>query len=326
MGAFGGLVDYPGSPRVPADMMPRRVPVPLSIAALLFAGAPLLAAAQPATEEPRAPLTAPKPKPRLLPDRALTEAVRRELHLKPDEELTAEGLRNLYFLRAKDAGITRLDGLEKAVNLALIDLGGNAVSNLGPLAPLATLQSLDLTGNEVAALDPLAGLTGLQYLKADGNRVTDLRPLGGLERLSALYLSGNRVTDLGPLEGLEKLTSLDLAGNDVTDVGPLADLAWLSTVTLSDNRITDVGPLAGLSDLRFLILTGNAIEDLSPLAAAAEKDAAGPRRFAPYLRLYLAGNPLSDAAAGQVERLKAAGVRVILNDPTDAADGGAGDE
>ena len=43
----------------------------------------------------------------------------------------------------------------------------------------------------------------------------------------------------------------------------------------------------------------------------AKADTEGTKRFAPYLRLYLAGNPLSDAArAVQVPVLKKYGVRV----------------
>ena len=83
--------------------------------------------------------------------------------------------------------------------------------------------------------------------------------------------------------------------------------------------MTDLAPLAGLTDLRFLILTGNSVTDLSPLIAAAEKDAAGPRRFAPYLRVYLAGNPAAGNAE-QVAALEAAGVRVFTEAPEKAGD------
>jgi hypothetical protein len=45
--------------------------------------------------------------------------------------------------------------------------------------------------------------------------------------------------------------------------------------------------------------------------AAAKADAEGAKRWAPYLRLYLAGNPLSDAAkTAQITALKGYGVRV----------------
>ena len=289
-------------------------------AATLFAGGAV------AQEPEAAPLVAPRPAERLLPDRALEAAVRDELHLEPDAKLKAEDLRKLYFLRAPDGAVRRLDGLGACVNLALIDLSGNAISDLAPLAPLANLQSLDLSGNAIESLAPLSELTGLQYLKLDGNRVADLGPLRGLERLSALYLPNNRVTELGPLEESDGLTSLDLAGNGVKEVGPLAGLSRLSAVTLSDNAITNVAPLAGLTDLRFLILKNNQVADLAPLVAAATADAAGPGRFAPYLRLYLAGNPLGEASEEQIAALEAAGVRVILEEPATDEPAGTGDE
>ncbi len=60
-----------------------------------------------------------------------------------------------------------------------------------------------------------------------------------------------------------------------------------------------------------LFLERNKITDLGPLVAACKVDAEGEKRFAPYLRLYLAGNPLSDAArTTQLEALKSIGVRV----------------
>jgi hypothetical protein len=44
---------------------------------------------------------------------------------------------------------------------------------------------------------------------------------------------------------------------------------------------------------------------------AAKADYEGPKRFAPYLRLYVSGNPLSDAGrTSQLATLRAYGVRV----------------
>jgi hypothetical protein len=67
-----------------------------------------------------------------------------------------------------------------------------------------------------------------------------------------------------------------------------------------------------MTDLKLLMMSKNKVMDLTPLVKAAEKDAAGPKRFAPYMRLYLGGNPLSDAAKkDQLAKLKKAGVRVF---------------
>ena len=61
-----------------------------------------------------------------------------------------------------------------------------------------------------------------------------------------------------------------------------------------------------------MLLERNKIADLKPLVAAAEKDAAGPKRFAPFLRIYITGNPLSaEARSMQLPALQKAGVRVF---------------
>ena len=308
-----------------------RPAAPLLSSVLLGAAAaiPVFSTPTTAPAADREPVVAPRPVERLFRDAALTAAVREELHLADDAELKPEDLRNVYFLRAPDAGVKRLDGLENCPNVALIDLSGNAIADVAPLAGLGALQSLDLAGNRIESLEPLAGLENLQYLKLDGNQVADLAPLAKLERLAALYLPDNLVTDLAPLSGLKSLTSLDAAGNGVTDAGPLAGCERLSAVTLSRNGLSDVAPLAKLTELRFLILRENEIADLAPLAAAATADAAGPRSFAPYLQLYLEGNPLSDAArGGQLDALRAAGVRAFLDESPDGdeSSNGSADE
>jgi len=58
------------------------------------------------------------------------------------------------------------------------------------------------------------------------------------------------------------------------------------------------------------MLEKNKITDLAPLVAWCKADAAGMKRFAPYLRLYLKGNALSDAGKKQLEELKKIGVKV----------------
>ena len=85
----------------------------------------------------------------------------------------------------------------------------------------------------------------------------------------------------------------------------------LSLLDLNDNQVEDLASLSGQTDLKILMLERNKITDLGPLVKAAQADAQGPKRFAPYLRLYIDGNPLSDAAkSDQLAEFKKAGVRV----------------
>ncbi len=105
-----------------------------------------------------------------------------------------------------------VDALEvlKAFNsLELLDICGNSIAHLGPLAGLEALTTLDCSRTQVVDLGPLAGLEALTTLTCSYTQVVDLGPLAGLEALTTLNCSGTQVVDLGPLAGLEALTTLN---------------------------------------------------------------------------------------------------------------------
>jgi Leucine-rich repeat (LRR) protein len=92
-------------------------------------------------------------------------------------------------------------------------------------------------------------------------------------------------------------------------------LKGIQSLDLSDNQIQDLTPLGLLQEVKILQLQRNRITDLAPLLKAAQKDVEGPKYFAPYLRLYLVGNPLSaDARMQQIPALTKLGVRVTTSD------------
>jgi internalin A len=247
------------------------------------------------------------------PDKNLETAVRATLFDKrdPNTELTDDDLRKVFILEAKGKQIRDLTGLEKCTNLALINLAQNEVADINPIKNLANLQSLDLSQNKLVDVAPLAGLKALQYVELSNNQITALPSLEALNKLSALYMADNKVADLAPLAKLTKLSSLDLAKNQVSNLAPLAEVKDLSLLKLSDNQIEDISAIGNFKRLSMLFLERNKIKDLSPLVASAKADAEGEKRFAPYLRLYLADNPLSDAAkTEQINALKGFGVRV----------------
>jgi uncharacterized protein (TIGR03067 family) len=256
------------------------------------------------------PSVAAKPSPPPFPDKNLEAAVRAVLH-EPNAELTEEKLNNVYILEGSGKSIRDLTGLEKCKNLALIRFTNNQIVNLGALKDLTNLQSLDLASNQISDITPLKGLTKLQYLELSHNQVAKLDSLIGISALTSLYLSHNQVTDIAPLAGLTKISSLSLDHNQVRDLSPLTKVTRITTLVLNDNQIEDIAPLAKQTELSMLILERNKIKDLASLVASCKADAEGQKRFAPYLRLYLAGNPLSDAAKSQqLPALKGFGVRL----------------
>jgi internalin A len=140
--------------------------------------------------------------------------------------------------------------------------------------------------------------------------------LASLEKLSALYIANNKITDAAPFAKLTRLSSLDLAGNRIGDLTPISELKGLSLLKLSENDLADLSKLQIGTDLKMLILMKNKLTDLGPLVTQMEADAKGPMRVAPFLRLYLEGNPLSDKAKGeQIPALKKLGVKVFLGEP-----------
>ncbi len=98
----------------------------------------------------------------VFPDSALQSAV--------EEAVAAVGsAEELVSLSAKERGIAELDGIEQLTQLEVLDLYGNEIRDLSPLAGLDSLQSVDLTGNEVTDVSALAGLDSLQSVDLTGN-------------------------------------------------------------------------------------------------------------------------------------------------------------
>lgn len=277
----------------------------------------LLVAAQKQADD-KQPLSTDKPAPLQIAlvegpafaDKELEAAVRAVLR-EPKVTLTEDKLKNVYVLEVDGKKIRTLAGLEKCNNLAQLKLSHNEISDLKPLKDLGNLQSLDLSNNKIVDVTPLGGLLKLQYLELSNNQIVKVDGLKTLTALSSLYLSGNKIEDIKPLAGLTRLSSLYLGHNQIQDISALAKVTRLMTLELQENQIADLKPLTKQTDLNLLLLEKNKVSDLSPLVDWAKADAEGQKRFAPFLRLYLAGNPLSEEAKSkQIEALKKYGVRI----------------
>jgi Leucine-rich repeat (LRR) protein len=243
------------------------------------------------------------------PDKNLEAAVRKFIFEKRDNDkpLVESELVNLSTIQGVGRGITNLSGLEKCENLASLDLSKNKISNLGPIKGLTKIQYLNMANNQIEDVSPLSGIMALQYIELSNNRVKDIRPLGSLTNMASLYLSQNQISDISPVLNMRKLASLYLDGNKIKSIQGLGTLGGLSSLSLKNNSIRDISPLVGLNGLYYLFLEGNRIGDLTPLVEMARKDTEGERRFAPYLNLYLKGNPVKRS---QVTKLESYGVRV----------------
>lgn len=249
---------------------------------------------------------------RLFPDPAMEAAVRSQVFAKrfTREPLTEVDVAQVSTVVAHGAGIRSLAGLEKCRSLAMLELPGNRIVDLGPLANLTRLQYLDLRTNAIVTLTPLASVAALQYLNLSWNRIEDVGPLQGLTNLTALHLSGNRLTDLGAVYGLSRLTSLYVDDNRLVSIEGIGRLKALTTLSLSGNRLSHLRPMESLESLQYLFLARNRVEDLADLLRWLEGDR--EHRFAPFLQIDLEGNPLgTEARRRQWNAMKTTGVRLL---------------
>ena len=152
-----------------------------------------------------------------IPDPNLKQAIRETLQLPEGTPITQQGLLQLKRLKATNIGITNLTGLEYAINLDDLDLGGNQIRDIRPLAGLTALSHLSLWNNQVEDISPLANLTNLISLTLTRNKVIDLTPLANLPNLQYLYIKRNLATDFS---SLQNLNLIEFEYDEICDVPP----------------------------------------------------------------------------------------------------------
>ena len=182
------------------------------------------------------------------------------LRVASDAPIVSLEMETLIRLKARNANISDLTGLEFATNLITLDLTGNSLSDISPVAGLANLTFLDLDGNALSNISAVAGLTNLTFLDIWGTPISDISPVADLTKLTTLGLGHNNISDISPVAGLTNLTGLYLPRNHITDLSSLSSLTNLKTLWLNHNSISDLSPLVantGLGDGDEVNVKGN---------------------------------------------------------------------
>ena len=167
-----------------------------------------------------------------IPDPNLRSAVETALGKVQGQLIAPAEMETLSRLKAPNANISDLTGLEHATNLTVLELGPERVANEWR------------NSNSVSDLSPVTGLTQLRRLHLPNNSITDISPVVSLTNLTWLNLWGNSVPDLAPVEGLTKLTDLWLGDNNISDLSPLVANTGLGS---GDTVNVQYNPLSYLS-------------------------------------------------------------------------------
>jgi len=177
------------------------------------------------------------------PDTKLEAAIRQSID-KPEGQITETDLQSVTLLTAENKGISDITGIEKCVNLEILNLPGNEIGDISSLNTLTKLKLLTISDNKITDISPLSRLTNVEILILAINRIVDIQPLSNLTNLETLWLMDNQITDIGALSHLTKLRKVGLDCNKIVDVKPLSNLPYLTVLGLQSNQVSDISPLA----------------------------------------------------------------------------------
>lgn len=138
-------------------------------------------------------------------------------------------------------------------------------AELSNLKYMVNLKVLDLSGNHITNLNLLNSLTGLTELHLDRTGISDISTLSSLYHLQKLSLSGTLVSDLTPLQNLTELTTLDLSNTKVEALDAISGLTGVTWLDISRSNVSDLAPIADFDSLRMLVMGRCDVEDLTQL-------------------------------------------------------------
>lgn len=179
----------------------------------------------------------------------------------------ADDVSSVIRLTCHDLGITSIDGLQYFTSLETLDLFGNDVTDLTPIAGLTSLHTLYLSYDKIVDISPIAGLVNLQDLSLDSNDIQDVSALAGLTKLQYLGIRYNKISDVSVLSNLTALKSASVGGNQISDLSSLGDLPNLTQVIAYDNHLTQLPTWNNIGNLSTVDITNNAITDFSGLSS-----------------------------------------------------------
>ena len=135
------------------------------------------------------------------------------------------GIEDISFL----SGLTELRG---------VNLNGNSITDITPLAGLKKLERLGLAENRIGDISAIEGMCNLFDLALDGNEIRDISALTELSHLNQTGLSDNQIEDLSPLAGKEELMYAAVFGNPIKNMEPLFEvpMLWYTDSGVSDEE------------------------------------------------------------------------------------------
>jgi len=194
---------------------------------------------------------------------------------------------NITEFSARVEGILSVGGLQYFTSLEELDLYGNRISDLTPIAGITSLKKLNLGKNynilsggssKAKGLDitPLKNLSLLEEIDLSDNMLFDIDALRSMPLLKNVILTKNRITDISALSGCNNLKYVDLSYNyglnddnterGISDLSPLYGNSSIETLIANYNIIENLKGIETLVNLKYLDLSVNYVNDVEPIS------------------------------------------------------------
>ncbi|MCJ8269263.1 MAG: M6 family metalloprotease domain-containing protein, partial [Psychrosphaera sp.] len=193
-------------------------------------------------------------------------------------------------LECPGLNIASLAGIEQFLNLKVLNLKDNQMTDFSPLTLLVKIDTLSLENTNLSDVSALRNMVNMKNLALKGNSISDIYPLENLVNITSLDLRINSIKNIAPLRNMVAMIELRLSKNPLNSLLALSSLSLLKDLTVSggefpssdflsiapgltslehvilrDNNITSIAGLELLTKLRYLKLRGNKIVNLGPL-------------------------------------------------------------
>jgi Leucine-rich repeat (LRR) protein len=152
-------------------------------------------------------------------DANLEVMIRAAISVGAQDDLTCALISELTELKARNAEVESLVGIQNFTGLTHLRLPRNLITDISALS----------------------GLTSLTHVYLNGNLITDISALSGLASLRYLYLNDNTITDISALRELTSLTYVALHSNPgLSNIQPLLNNTGLGAGDKVLLRLTSV--------------------------------------------------------------------------------------
>ncbi|MCG8207164.1 TIR domain-containing protein [Tenacibaculum finnmarkense] len=181
---------------------------------------------------------------------------------------------NCYFLNTaeqitglniSDNKITKIENIDKLINLSRLFLFGNKITKIENLDTLTNLSLLDISFNQITKIENLDKLTNLSKLKIIGNQITKIENIDKLTKLYELNISQNKIIEIENIDKLTNISFLDISFNQIAKIENIDKLTNIYQLNFHNNQIMKIENIDKLIKLSFLFLFNNQITKIENL-------------------------------------------------------------